>query len=55
MSDSHNPTNLLEELDRRQDEVLARLEQLNSEIEAILTDCQRAMRAEMETVGFPLQ
>jgi len=39
MSESENKCSLLEELDQRQDEVLAQLEELNNQIESLLKDC----------------
>lgn len=39
MSEPERKCTLLEELDQRQDEVLAELEELNSRIECLLKDC----------------
>jgi hypothetical protein len=39
MSELEKPCSLLEELDQRQDEVLAQLEDLNGRIENLLKDC----------------
>jgi hypothetical protein len=39
MSEPERQCTLIEELDQRQDEVLAELEQLNSRIECLLKDC----------------
>lgn len=39
MSEPERQSTLLEELDQRQDEVLAELEELNSRIECLLKDC----------------
>ncbi len=39
MSEPEKQCTLLEELDQRQDEVLAELEDLNSRIECLLKDC----------------
>ena len=52
MSDSPKQSSLLEELDQRQDEVLAQLDELNAEIESLLGDFQRAYKAEMEAAGL---
>lgn len=49
MSELQSQSTLLEELDQRQDEVIAQLDQLNTEIEGLLNDFQRAHKAEMET------
>ncbi len=39
MSEPERQSTLLDELDQRQDEVLAELEDLNSRIECLLKDC----------------
>jgi hypothetical protein len=39
MSEPENKCSLLEELDQRQDEVLAQLDELNNQIESLLKDC----------------
>jgi hypothetical protein len=52
MSELQNQSSLLEELDQRQDEVLAQLDQLNAEIEGLLGDFLRASKAEMEAAGL---
>lgn len=54
MSSAADPTELLRELDARQDELLEQLEQLNQRAEALLKYCQenrvsKAGRAETET------
>jgi hypothetical protein len=46
MSDPHKKTSLLEELDKRQDQVLADLDRLNSQIEQLLNDCVPARRVD---------
>ncbi|MCL4207367.1 MAG: hypothetical protein KJ000_33205 [Pirellulaceae bacterium] len=49
MSELERPCSLLEELDQRQDEVLAQLEDLNGQIENLLRDCLQ-FRSEHELV-----
>jgi hypothetical protein len=39
MSEPETKCSLLEELDQRQDEVLAQLDELNTQIESLLKDC----------------
>jgi len=52
MPELQNQSSLLEELDQRQDEVLAQLDKLNADIEGLLGDFQRACKAEMEAAGL---
>jgi hypothetical protein len=48
MSDLPQETSLLAELDRRQDEVLAQLNELNERVERLLEESLAARNAELE-------
>ena len=48
MSDSPKQCGLLDELDQRQDEVLAQLDELNSRIENLLKECLLSRTEEFE-------
>lgn len=50
-----NPMTLLEELDVRQEEVLAQLDDLNAKIERLLLECSHTRGHEAEeTAGAPI-
>lgn len=49
MSEPEKQCTLLEELDQRQDEVLAELEDLNNQIECLLKDCLQ-FRSDQEEI-----
>lgn len=48
MSDQQKPCSLLEEIDERQDDVLAQLDELNSRIENLLRECLQNRTEELE-------
>ena len=48
MSEQQKQCSLLDELDQRQDEVLAELDQLNTRIENLLNDCLLTRSEELE-------
>lgn len=50
MADSPRQCSLLEELDARQEEVLAQLDSLNTQIEQLLEECLRSRDAELQAV-----
>lgn len=49
MPDLESKTSLLDELEQRQDEVLAQLDQLNARIESLLNECLQTRKPELET------
>lgn len=48
MSDHEGKSSLLEQLEQRQDEVLAQLDQLNARIEALLNECLQTRNPEFQ-------
>ncbi len=51
MPDLESKTSLLDELEQRQDEVLAQLDQLNARIENLLNECLQTRKPELETAA----
>jgi hypothetical protein len=49
MSDSPRQCSLLDEIDQRQDEVLAQLDELNTRIEKLLKECLLSRAEELAT------
>jgi hypothetical protein len=54
MSEPEKQCTLLEELDQRQDEVLAQLEDLNNQIECLLKNCLQFRSDQEETMDHRL-
>ena len=52
MSDSPLETSLLVDLDRRQNEVLAQLDELNEKVEQLLSDCLTMRSADYQSAGM---
>ena len=52
MPDHDRKSSLLEELEQRQDEVLAQLDQLNAQIERLLDECLQTRKPELQTVDL---
>jgi hypothetical protein len=52
MSDQDRKSSLLEELEQRQDEVLAQLDQLNAQIERLLDECLQSRQPELQTADL---
>jgi len=48
MPDTECKTSLLDELEQRQDEVLAQLDQLNARIEDLLNECLQTRKPELQ-------
>jgi hypothetical protein len=48
MSDHEHKSSLLEQLEQRQDEVLAQLDQLNARIEDLLNECLQTRNPEFQ-------
>ena len=48
MSDNDRKSSLLEELEQKQDEVLAQLDQLNAQIERLLDECLQTRKPELQ-------
>ena len=48
MSDSPQETSLIVELDRRQNEVLAQLDELNDKVERLLSECLSTRNADCQ-------
>jgi hypothetical protein len=49
MPDHERKSSLLEELEQRQDEVIAQLDQLNARIENLLNECLQTRNPELQT------
>ena len=49
MPEATKPCSLLDELDQRQDEVLAQLDELNTRIENLLKECLLSRTEDFET------
>ena len=52
MSELPQETSLLAELDRRQNEVLSQLDELNGKVEHLLQECLAARSAELQAAGL---
>ena len=52
MSELPQESTLLAELDRRQNDVLAQLDELNDKVEHLLQECLTARTAELEAAGL---
>jgi hypothetical protein len=52
MSELPKETTLLEELDRRQNDVLTQLDELNDKVERLLHECLTARSAELKAAGL---
>jgi hypothetical protein len=52
MSELPQESSLLVELDRRQNDVLAQLDELNDKVERLLQECLTARSAELEAAGL---